>query len=247
MAAVLDATDAESELEPGKIVVPVRPRKGGRVFLVVAAVVVLAGATIYYRSWRNRLQELPHVAEVNAAEGKTALESGRFDDAKAKLRRAADAYIELKSSDEAAIEAIRLADEAAILADLGLTPLSEILDEVARLGETDGMEKFKSRYRGQSILLDTEIESVDPKVELAYRVFVGRGPVPAKVGRLDLADFELLSGRDFKPNEGVIFGARLDSIRIEGKEWRITLQPRSGVWMTNSKALAIGFGEVPPS
>ena len=242
--------DPEPEAHPGMIAVPARPRRGGRVALALVAVALMAVGTWYYRAWRSRLQELPHVAEVNANEGKAALERGQFDEAKLKLARAASAYEELRVGDEAAIEAIQLSKEAAILADASRSSLAEIIEEVARMGDPDGLERFKISHQGQAILVDSEVKtpgSAGSPTELWYMVLVGRGPTPARVGRLDLSGFELLKGGDFKRGDHLIFGARLGSLRIEDGEWRIKLEPGSGTWMTNAKALAAGFQEVPPS
>ncbi len=231
-------------IEPGRIAVPYRRKRGGDVLLVLTAVVLIVGTTLYFRNRWVRRQELPHEAEVNAQQGKEALEVGRFDEAKIKLGRAAKAYHDLGSSDEAAIEAIQLADEAAIFADFTRYGLDEIIEEVARLGEDEGNKRFKAFYQGRAVLIEDIVESVkDRHVELRRLIFVGRGPVPAKIGKLDVADFELLKNKTLKPDDSVTFGARLDSIRLDGGKWRITLQPSSGVWITNAKAKAIVFPE----
>lgn len=236
------------EPEPGLIVVPVKSRRGGRVVLVLGAVGLIAAATIFLVMRKQRLQELPHLAEVNFNEGKEALEAGRFDEAKLKLGRASKAYSELGVRDETAAEAIRLADEAAVLDDLDPDTLKEIVEEVARLDEVEGQRKFDAFHKDRTILVNDIVKSVDgDRVQLHGLILVGRGPVASKIGRLDLLDFKLLKDKGLKPDDSVIFGAKLKSIRLEGSEWRIKLEPDSGVWMSNPKALAIGFQEAPPS
>lgn len=226
---------------PGQIVVSVKKKRVSRIAVVVAAVGLLAVSTFAVRSWRHRLQELPHIAETNGVEGLAALEQGRFDEARSKLSRAAAAYRDLKATDEAASTMIQFAAEAEILAGLTGDTLKEIVEEVARLGETKGQEYFASTSKDRAILVDSEVESARGKVELAYRIFVGRGPVPGKIGRLDLSGFTLFEGRKFQSGDRVIFGAKLGSISLEDGEWRIALVPESGVLMTNTKALAIAF------
>ena len=236
------------ERDPGLIVVPVKSRRGGRVVLVLCAVGLIAAATIFLVMRKQRLQELPHLAEVNFNEGKDALEAGRFDEAKLKLGRASKAYLELGIRDETAADAIRFAEEAAILNDLDLDTPKEIVEEVARLDEVEGQTKFDAFHKGRTILINGIVESVDGgRVELRERILIGRGPVPSRIGRWDLLDFKLLKDNGLKTDDSVIFGAKLKSIRLEGREWRIKLEPDSGVWMSNAKALAIGFQEAPPS
>ncbi len=230
----------------GKIAVKTRPRRRGRIGLILAGVAVLSVATIAYRSWRQRLQELPHIAEVTGTEGTAALERGQFDEAKAKLARAASAYKALGATDETASRIIQYASEAAILADLAHDTLPEIVEEVARLGDPAGIDKFNSIHADRSILIESEIKSVGKVIELEYRIFVGRGPVAAKEGTLDLKGFEFFKTADMKPGDHVLFGARLDSIRLDDGVWKIKLSPDSGVAMTNAKALAIGLNEAAP-
>jgi hypothetical protein len=238
---------APTEVEPGRIAVLSRRKHGGRVVLTVAAVTILAVGVYFYKSWRNRLAELPHIAEVNAAEGKAALESGQFDEAKQKLGRAAAAYKELKANDSAATEAIQLAKEAAILADQCLQTPAEIIEDIARREDADGLRRFDDEYKGRAVIVDGKVAKIGDPVVLTIRLFVGRGPTPAKEGSFDLTGFELLKGMELKEGDQLIFGGRYESMRIEDNKWRITLQPGSGSWMTNAKALAIVLREAPPS
>ena len=236
------------EAEPGLLVVPVKRRRKSGVALVLLVVSSIAAITIFVVHRNQRLQELPHLAEVNFNEGREALEAGRFEEAKLKLGRASKAYSELGVRDETALDAIRFAEEAAILNDLDRDTPKEIVEEVARLDEVEGQQKFDSFHKGRTILVEDIVESVDGgRVQLRSLILLGRGPVPSRIGRLDLLDFKLLKDKDLKTDDSVIFGAKLKSIRLEGSEWRIKLESDSGVWMTNSKALAIGLQKAPPS
>jgi DNA-directed RNA polymerase subunit RPC12/RpoP len=247
--AARPTTSRPVQVEPGLIVVPTKPRRGGRLVLVLGAVGLIAAITVFLVMQKAKWDRLPHEAEVNFNEGKEALEAGRFEEAKQKLGRAAKAYTQLGARTEEAVEAIRLADEAAILNDLDLDTLKQIVEEVARLDEAEGQAKFKAFHKGRTILVEDVVGTMkDGRVQLRGLILVGRGPAPSKIGRLDLSDLELVKDKGFKPDEPLpIFGAKLDSIRLEGREWWISLEPKSGVWMTNAKALAIGFQEAPPS
>lgn len=208
---------------------------------------VLVAVTVGYRLWKQRLENLPHVAEINRAEGLAALDRGAFDEAKNKLRRAADAYKALGATDETAIQAIQMADEATILADLSRADLKQIVEEVARKGDSDGPGHFDTMYRGQACVFDQTVASgsrAGSPLQLDYRIFVGQGPKAAKVGRIDLEGFHLFEDKDIRPGQRVLFGARLKSIRLQDGEWLVSLEPDSGVIMTNFKALqTINMGD----
>lgn len=237
--------DTEVEPSPGRIMLKAKPRPRAPIVWVTLGIFALVAGTISYRVWKQGLQELPHQAETNRSEGISALENGQFDDAKSKLGRAASAYKRLGARDELATSTRQLANEAAILADLAQDPLKDIVEEVAQLGDPDGVAKFASKYKGRSVLVDSYVLSTTGGVvDLDFRIFVGRGPVPAKTGRLDLSGLTLFDGGAMpKKGDRVFFGARLDAIRIEGGNWRIAFDPESGVLMTNDKALqAAGMG-----
>lgn len=226
---------------PGQIRLPAQARRRAPVAGIVLGIVVLVGGTVAYRLWRQRLQDLPHEAEIHRTEGLAALEAGQFDEARKRLGQAAVAYRTLQATDTVAATTAQLADEAAILATLSHDTLKEIVEEVARLGDPDGIARFDAIHQGQAVLVDSVVESINAdRVELDYRIFVGRGPTPAnrKPARLDLSGFKLLA-EPTRPGKGdrVLFGARLGSIRLEDGEWRVTLDPDSGVRMTNEKAL----------
>src|SRR5262249_4136046 len=72
----------------------------------------------------------------------------------------------------------------------------------------------------------------------------GRGPVPARVGRVDLKGLKLLEGST--PDSAVVFGARLASVTLEDGQWRIRFEPTSGGVLTHSKPLeSIGRAAAP--
>ncbi|GIW88769.1 MAG: hypothetical protein KatS3mg108_3093 [Isosphaeraceae bacterium] len=211
---------------------------------VITGVLVLAGSTVFLRLWQARLERLPGEAQENWSAGLAALESGNFDAARQHLGRAASAFERLGGSDPRTPEARQLAREAAILADLINVSLEELLDEAARQDNFDRWtSRFETLYKGRSLIIDTTIEGLPPPgaspgaYGLAYRVLSGRGPRPARVGRLDLNGFHLFEDQKLAPGDPVLFGARLASIRLQDTEWLIGLEPDSGVLITRSDAL----------
>ena len=180
-------------------------------------------ATIGFRLFQRRLENLPRVAEVNRIDGLKALETGVFDVAKKKLAVAADALETLRDPDAAEVR--QAAREAAIFADLASLSLEEIIEQVATRPEAQ--QWFETYHKGRSVLIDAHLD-VSPRGSrtLDYRIFAG-----TKRGWLDLADFRLLEG---KPDgEPVTFGARFNSIQLdENGQWRVLFEPDSGVYLS---------------
>ena len=82
------------------------------------------------------------------------------------------------------------------------------------------------------------------RYELDYLVLPdGEGKL-FRTGRIDTAGFRLFDLAQPKVGDRVTFGARLASFTYDeqAKEWRIALEPDSGVFMTHPKALeALGW------
>lgn len=233
---------------PGTILIPqhrsnLRTWAGRhRVSLVLAGVLGLVLSTIGYRLWVQRWENLPQVAASNLADGEAAFDAGRFDEAKLKLRRSADAFRELGLGDERAARAQQLAAESAILADLARVTLEELIEEAAKFNPPDRWaERFNAIYRGQSVILDTTLLSRNGGVgggpELAYRVYTGRGPTPARQGQVDLKGLKLFDQLDPQPGQPLLIGARLESLQLDQGVWHIGLEPRSGVVLTRLEAV----------
>src|SRR5262249_4997994 len=149
---------------------------------------------------------------VNKTEGLAALDAGQFDEAKLKLGRAARALELLGAHDPESVKVRGLAAEAAILADLARASLEEIVEEAARLGDEQWGPRFDAVYPGQAVILDPPLVAgpAGGPLELDYRILVGRGPVPARVGRVDLKGLRVLETS--KSGDAVLFGARLASV-----------------------------------
>ena len=215
-------------------------RKG---LLSVLTVIGVVCSTLAYNAWRPYREQLPHTAEVNFVEGMEAFEQADYDQAKLKLGRAAASFKTLGSRDERTSLAVQFAAEAAIFADLCTYRLDEILDEAARTDAEAWKRRFEIAYKGRAIILDTEIEGPPPPgasagaYPLLYRVLLGRGPTPSKIGRIDLQQFKLFEGQSLKEGDSVLFGARLAGCQLEGGEWKFSLEPESGVLLTRFENL----------
>jgi hypothetical protein len=183
------------------------------------------------------------VADANFTQGQEALDRAEFDTAKQMLSRAASAFDRLGGKDERTAQARQLAREAAIFADLSSRSLEEIIDDAARTEPADWPRRFEINYQGRAVIVETEVDGLPASDEtpgayrLAYRVFVGRGPRPARTGRYDLKNFKLLEGRPLAKGDPVFFGARLGAIEYANGEWQIRLVSDSGVFITHFKAL----------
>lgn len=237
---------AEPAPEPRAPAVPLGERlRRNRNPLIFMGVALVVAATVGVRSWRARLQELPHIAERGRVEGLVALDEGRFDQANQLLSEAKRAVQRLGGEFEGASAIVQGADEAAILTGLCPDRLEDLLDEAARADPKEWAKRFDTLYKGRSILVDSRLRSVPDgqgrgRYDLDYRIFRdGEGGVPTSQGRIDLTGFRLFEL--IKPREGdpVKFGARLASFRfdLDANVWLVGLEPDSGVIMTHEKAL----------
>jgi hypothetical protein len=213
--------------------------------LLVAAVLVLVVGAVGMRLRRQRLEELPQIAEKGLIEGLRDLDAGEFHAAKKLLSEAADAVNTLGAGYEGA-DAIRQgALEAAIFADLAPAGMDEILEEAATGDPKRWPSKFASMYKGRSVILDPAIAEVpDPanpgsSYKVNYPIYFGRGPKPEGRGRIDLTGFRLFELAQPKVDEQKPFGARYKSVELDPATslWVITFEPDSGVFITHTRAL----------
>jgi len=246
-----------AEVDRPTIAVADRPTLAGwawrhRNALLVAGVIALVVGAVSVRRWRQRLEELPEIAEIGRTEGLKRLDAGDFHAAKKLLADAASAVDSLGGRYEGA-EAIRQgAREAAIFTDLAPEGLDRLLEEAAtyRSEVKEWSSHFAGFYRGRSFLLETAIVAVpdparpDSAYQVECRVFTGRGPRPDARARLDLARFRLFEDSRPKVGDPQVFGARLASLELDlaTNEWVFAVEPDSGVFITHPKALeAVGW------
>lgn len=204
--------------------------------LAITAMIIIVAGTVANRLMRRRYEQLPTIAKTSRAEGLDALSTGVFDLAKQKLATAADALETLR--DPEARDARQEADEAAIFADWSGDGLEAIMEQVAT--RSDGADWFNSNHKGRSILIQSTI-APGSQPELSYRIIAG-----TRWGRISLDGFTLLNGK--KPGDVVLFGARLDAVRLaKDGAWEFSLEPDSGVFILSKagrKALeSVGISE----
>jgi len=213
--------------------------------LAVGLVVLVLGA-VGVKRWRQRLEDLPRIAEIGRTEGFRKLDSGDFFAAKKILADAAAAVDAMGGRFEGAESIRQAAREASVLTDLVPRTLEDLVEEAATFRDVAGWSAhFKAMYRGRSILVETTITAVpDPskpgsRYEDAYRILIGRGTKPEAQGRLDYSGFELFDLTQPKVGEAKLFGARLAALEFDLTEnaWFLTLEPDSGVFMTHTQAL----------
>ena len=223
--------------------------------LLIAAVLILIVGTVTIRWRRQRLEELPQIAEIGRTEGLKKLDAGEFHAAKKLLADAADAVEGLGGRYEGAESIRQGALEAAIFADLAPKGIDEILEEAATSDPKEWPSRFAALYKGRSVILDPPITEVpDPaRPDSSYQVncpiYFGRGPRPDGKGRIDLAGFRLFELAQPKVEEQKPFGARYASVELDltSNEWVVTFAPDSGVFITHPKALeAIDWGASEP-
>ncbi len=232
--------------------VPAAPRPslqewawGHRNALLVAAAAVLVVGAVAARWRRQRLDELPQIAEIGRAEGLKKLDAGEFDAAKKLLAEAADAVNALGGRFEGAESIRHGALEAAIFADRAPAGIAEMVEEARTCDPKEWPSRFAAHYKGRSVIIDAPISDVpDPaRPGSAYRVdypiYFGRGPKPEGHGRIDLTGFRLFELAQPKVGERGPFGARYRSVELDlaTSEWVVRFEPDSGVFILHPKAL----------
>ena len=224
--------------------------------LMVAGFLLLIVGTVSIRRHRQRLEDLPRVAELGRTEGLRKLDLGEFHAAKKLLSDAAEAVDGLGGRFEGAETIRQGAKEAAIFADLASKGFDEILEEAATTDSKEWPSRFATMYRGRSVLLDAPITATpDPAqpgscYQVDCPIYFGRGPRADGKGRLDLAGFRLFELAKPMVGEQKPFGARYRSVELDAtsNEWVITLEPDSGVFITHPDALrSIHWGGDEPS
>src|SRR5262249_52805247 len=141
---------------------------------------------------------------------------------------------------------------AEIFVSLVSDRLEAILDAAGRYDTKEWPSRFATLYKGRSIVVDAHIiatpeTSGQHRYELDYQVFPDGEGKPLRVARIDSTGFRLFELAEPKVGDQVTFGARLAGFRFDeqAKEWRITLETESGVYLTHPRALeALGWPNV---
>jgi hypothetical protein len=214
--------------------------------LLVAAVLVLVVGAVAMRYRRQRLDELPQIAEIGRTEGLKKLDAGDFFAAKKLLSDASDAVDGLGGRFEGAESIRQGALEAAIFTDRAPRGIAEIIEEAETSGTKDWPSKFAALYKGRSVIIEAPISAVpDPNkpgsgYQIYYPIYFGEGPRPMGKGRIDVSGFRLFEDSQPKLDEQKLFGARYASVEFDltSSEWVVKLEPDSGVFITHTKALS---------
>lgn len=255
---------ATAEGEGPEFAAPRRRRPLNRPVVVFLVVGLLVVGTIALRTWRDRRQQYPLLAEIGRVEGIPALERGDFDKAYQLLAPAKTAVDALGGAVEGADEIRIAADEAAVFINLLPESLEELLDQAARTNPQTWASRFDDQYKGRGVILDSRIRSTPSSTENRYELdylvmplgeaanFRGAGARPERTARIALDDFVLVQLAEPKVGDHVLFGARLASFEFDADSgsWLIRLQPKSGVFIQHHKALeTLGWpetSEIPP-
>jgi hypothetical protein len=249
--------------DPGPLVIEARSRtrRGPRLDLIFAALAFLILATVAWRAWMHRRAQYPLIIEQGRVEGIPALEAGEFDRAYQLLSKARSAVDHLGGAVEDADKIRQAADEAAVFNDLCPDSLEKLLAKAGRSSDPDAWaSEFDTLYKGHFYLFDSIIVSAPAPgsggaYEIGYMVFppgeasrFGDGGLarPDRFAGIDLAGFELLDLARPAKGDHVTFGAKLRAITYDGerKQWMVQLEPKSGVFITHTRALmALGWPE----
>src|SRR5262249_26063024 len=145
---------------------------------------------------------------------------------------------------------------AAIFVNLAPDRLESILDAASRYDPKEWPARFQTLYKGRSIVVDAHIIATSetlgqPRYELDYQILPDGERRPVRVGRIDTTGFRLFELTRPRVDDQVTFGARLNSFTFDdqAQEWRVGLEPNSGVYLTHPRALESlgwsGFGAPP--
>ena len=243
------AVDVAPVADGRQIRVPSRASR--RPLLILLTVGLLVTATITYRYWRSRHEQLPQVAAIGETQGIPALKEGKFDKAYQLLSAAKEAVDALGGAVEHAETIRHAADEAAIFVDLIPDSLENLLEQAGPMSRQAWATKFETLYKGHAIIIDSQISATPDsdgsglkRYELEYRVFPPgesasfRGQNP-RHARIDLTGFEAVTEAGHHVGDHVVFGARLASFHYDSDadEWVIGLEPKTGVSITCHEAL----------
>ncbi len=259
-AAAGAAHSGQPRNPPAVLEIRARPsrRMPSRLTLVLVLVPLLVVAAFAWNYRRIRLREAPLIAEKGRIEGIPALEEGDFDKAYQLLSDAKRAVDSLGGAVDGADEIRTAAEEAAIFVDLSPKNLEEMLEEAGRTDPQDWPSKFDTLYKGHAILIDATVtEEPGAGTSSSYLVdYVilppgggnrfndATGSAPDRFGLIDFTGFQLFELARPRKGTRVAFGARLASFQFDAANevWWVGLEPRSGVFITHTKALeAVGW------
>jgi hypothetical protein len=165
--------------------------------------------------------------------GDRALADGNFQLAAEHLQAAATGRTWLEPA--AARQLDQLHRQAALLADLSLDPLDEVIRKVAGTEEAEAQRVFARRFRDKAVVFDAEVRrDAAGRYHLGYVLVCGKDPV-----RVEIGDLTILGHLPLEKPRRLLIGGRLDSLgREPPNRWVVRLQPDSGVLLTHPGAAA---------
>jgi hypothetical protein len=183
--------------------------------------------------WNDDLKEI----RARIAQGRLSLKDGNFQSAADEFTAAKaleSQHLGLLLTPAEAADLRQLLQQALLLADL----LSEPLEDVAR--QMDGLENeagilFARRFKRKAVVFYSEVRrDAAGRYHMDYRIGDGRNKA-----KLDLAALTLLRNLPLQEPQLLLFGARLSDMhrQLDGT-WLISLEPLSGVLLTDAGAAA---------
>jgi hypothetical protein len=165
--------------------------------------------------------------EEYVREGRRALSDGLYTKANEHFREAKQ---HARPGDVAYLN--QLENEANLMNDL----VSESIPEILRqsIGATDKawQERFRSRYRHQSIMFDASVQSAPEGYRIDYLLMLGDTPI-----RIDLGNQSTLAQLSLDEPRRLLFGFRMAETKLVRGGWVVAAEPDSVVLITESAAL----------
>jgi hypothetical protein len=123
--------------------------------------------------------------------------------------------------------------QAALLADLSVEPLEDVLRHAASVKEAEWLAEFRARHQGRAVLFDLTVRRTpDGRFHHNYAL-----RLPDDEATLELRDLNLLLRLRLDRPQRLLFGARLAGVRREARgTWVVRLEADSGVLLTDAGA-----------
>jgi hypothetical protein len=123
--------------------------------------------------------------------------------------------------------------QAALLADLSVEPLEDVLRHAAGVKEAEWRAEFHARYLGRAMVFDLTVQGT-PGGRYRHNYALR---LPDDEASLELGDLVLLHRLRLDQPQRLVFGARLARVGREARGgWVVHLQPDSGVLLTDAGA-----------
>ncbi len=203
---------------------------------LIAVLVLLPGViwltqTTLFQSDKPR-PKTPDEADIAAIvrEGRRALSDGLYHNAAEYFRQARQL-----AKPDAQAELEQLENEAALMNDLLSESIPEILRQAVGVNNRAWQERFRARYRGQSILFDAFVQRTREGYRIDYQLMLGKNTI-----RVDLGDQAILARISLDEPRRLLFGFRLGEMKQVRDDWVVVAEPDSVVLIAESATLKGG-------